>query len=517
MRIFRHYIPWSIFLLFSIETIVVFFAVYLGWQYGLQNSTVSFLDYKKLYIKSAFLSCITISSFYIADLYSLEWFRKKRELLARILPCFIFVGITLIIIGFVFNDRPFSVKSSLLSLSILVPSILLCRFVFYFAINTKELKEKILIIGATRMAGQLLAELRKDDKPGFEVLGLVAEGVASPLEYLPHGRILGTLPDLEDILRRTLPDVVVVALSERRGTFPSKEILDCKLQGIRVEDWPAFYERLTGKIHVQNLRPSWLIFADGFVRSDAVMAIKRCLDIGLAVIGLCLALPFMLLIAILVKLDSAGPIFFRQERVGEHGKEFTLIKFRTMVADAEKDTGPVWAQHADPRVTRLGNVLRRTGMDEIPQLLNVLKGDMSFVGPRPERAAFIAELQQQIPYYMQRLVVKPGITGWAQVRYGYGATIEDAVEKLQYDLYYIKNMSIFLDFLIILSTIHKVIFAKVALPERAEPHALQTAELSVHGQRGDTPDGDPVSLRNIPQEVTHTASASTPCADPVKE
>jgi lipopolysaccharide/colanic/teichoic acid biosynthesis glycosyltransferase len=171
----------------------------------------------------------------------------------------------------------------------------------------------------------------------------------------------------------------------------------------------------------------------------------------------------MALIAILTKLDSYGPVFFRQERVGEHGRIFTLYKFRTMVEHAEKETGPVWAQETDPRTTRLGKILRRTGLDEIPQMFNVLIGDMSFVGPRPERPHFVAELQEIIPYYSQRLVVKPGITGWAQVRYGYGATVEDAIEKLQFDLYYIKNMSFFLDMLIILSTLHKVLFAKVAL------------------------------------------------------
>ena len=254
-----------------------------------------------------------------------------------------------------------------------------------------------------------------------------------------------------------------MALSERRGTFPYKEILDCKLQGIRVEDWPTFYEKLTGKIIIQNLRPSWLIFADGFTRNNLTLVIKRITDVLLATVGLCVSLPLIVLITILTRLDSRGSLFFRQERVGENGKIFTLCKFRTMVQDAEKATGPVWAQETDPRTTRLGRILRRTGLDEIPQMFNVLKGDMSFVGPRPERPHFVAELQEKIPYYSQRLVVKPGITGWAQVRYGYGATVEDAIEKLQFDLYYIKNMSFFLDMLIILSTAHKVLFAKVAL------------------------------------------------------
>jgi sugar transferase (PEP-CTERM system associated) len=284
------------------------------------------------------------------------------------------------------------------------------------------------------------------------------------------------MQELARIVQDRKPNVVVVALSERRGMFPYKEILDCKLQGIRVEDWPTFYEKLTGKIIIQNLRPSWLIFADGFTRNSLTRTLKRITDILLAAAGLCLALPMIALIAVLTKLDSYGPIFFRQERVGENGRIFTLYKFRTMVQDAEKETGPVWAQETDPRTTRLGKILRRTGLDELPQMFNVLIGDMSFVGPRPERPHFVAELQEEIPYYAQRLVVKPGITGWAQVRYGYGATVEDAIEKLQFDLYYIKNMSFFLDMLIILSTAHKVLFAKVALQTNAK-EGRKTASL----------------------------------------
>jgi sugar transferase (PEP-CTERM system associated) len=362
-------------------------------------------------------------------------------------------------------------KSYILYLIISFPSIIIFRLFYYWTLNIKKLQEKILILGVNAISIRISRELQSGDSPGFEVLGLVAEDSVSLLDEAENHKILGTLKDLERITGENRPDIVVVALSERRGAFPSKEILSWKLQGIQVEDWPTFYEKLTGKIVVQNLRPSWLIFADGFTRNRLTRTIKRLVDTILAVLGLCLSLPLMALIGLLTKLDSAGPVFFRQERVGENGSLFTLFKFRTMVADAEKDTGPVWAQNADPRVTRLGRVLRRTGMDEIPQLFNVLKGDMSFVGPRPERPHFVAELQEKIPYYSQRLVVKPGITGWAQVRYGYGATIEDAVEKLQYDLYYIKNMSIFLDLLIILSTIHKVLFARVAVQTSSEGEA----------------------------------------------
>ena len=345
------------------------------------------------------------------------------------------------------------------SFIILLPTMFFSRFLYYRMLNLN--KEKLLILGVNDIARNVARELKNGCGYRFEVQGFIAESIADPDEILDYN-VLGNITELAKIVEERKPSVVVVALSERRGMFPYKEILDCKLQGIRVEDWPTFHEKLTGKIIIQNLRPSWLIFADGFARNSLTRTVKRSTDILLAAVGLCMALPISVLIAILTRLDSRGPVLFRQERVGEHGKDFTLYKFRTMVQDAEKETGSVWAQETDPRTTRLGKILRRTGLDEIPQMLNVFKGDMSFVGPRPERPHFVAELQDKIPYYAQRLVVKPGIAGWAQVRYGYGATVEDAIEKLQFDLYYIKNMSFFLDILILLSTAYKVLFAKVA-------------------------------------------------------
>jgi sugar transferase (PEP-CTERM system associated) len=300
----------------------------------------------------------------------------------------------------------------------------------------------------------------------YEIAGVVCGG--TPKKIKDNVNVVGTISDIDNVLNIYKPNTLVIALAERRGTFPIHVLINAKLRGIAVEELANFYEKITGKILIKNLRPSWIIFADGFSKNYITIVVKRLFDIVMAIFGLCVSLPLMILIGIFVKVDSYGPVFFKQERVGENGKHFILMKFRTMVADAEKETGPVWSQTLDPRVTKLGNILRRTGMDEIPQLFNVLRGDMSFVGPRPERPHFVTELQQRIPYYTQRLAVKPGITGWAQVKYGYGATLEDAREKLQYDLYYIKNMSIFLDFLIILSTIHKVIFAKVAVESTKE-------------------------------------------------
>jgi sugar transferase (PEP-CTERM system associated) len=256
------------------------------------------------------------------------------------------------------------------------------------------------------------------------------------------------------------PDIVVVAQIDRRGCFPAQTLLECRLRGIRVEDWPTFYEKATGKILVTAVRPSWLIFSDGFVKTPRTEIIKRLFDVTASLVGILLSLPLMALAAVAIKLESSGPVLYRQPRLGQNGCVFILNKFRSMRQDAEKETGPVWATQQDNRITRVGGFLRRTRLDELPQLFNVLFGHMSFIGPRPERPEFVSELQKQIPYYIERLAVKPGITGWAQVRYRYGSSVEDAVEKLQYDLYYIKNLSLFLDLLIVLNTVQVVLFAR---------------------------------------------------------
>jgi sugar transferase (PEP-CTERM system associated) len=255
-------------------------------------------------------------------------------------------------------------------------------------------------------------------------------------------------------------DQVVVSLSDARGKLPMEKLLEMKLDGVSFEHLASVYEKYTGKIAVENLRPSWLIFSDGFKKGRVQNLVKRTLDIGLALIGLALALPIMAAVAIAVKCSSRGPAFYHQGRVGQYGRVFVLHKFRSMRADAEKDTGAVWAQAGDNRVTSVGRMLRRTRLDELPQLWNVLCGHMSFVGPRPERPEFVSSLTRQIPYYGQRHTVRPGLTGWAQVRYTYGASIEDALEKLQYDLFYIKNRTLAFDLFIIAKTLKTVVMRK---------------------------------------------------------
>lgn len=255
---------------------------------------------------------------------------------------------------------------------------------------------------------------------------------------------------------------IVVSFPERRGVMPVHDILRCRMQGIAVIDAVEFYERATRKLYIENLTPSWFIFSPGFCFSPIRRAVKRGFDLALALFGLCLLAPAFPIIALLVRGTSPGPVFFRQVRVGRGGVPFEVIKFRTMRADAEKNTGAVWASAHDPRVTRVGAFLRKTRLDEIPQLINVLVGDMSLVGPRPERPEFITELEKVIPFYSERHAVKPGVTGWAQIRYPYGASVEDALEKLRYDLYYIKHQSLLFDLEIAMRTIPVVIFGKGA-------------------------------------------------------
>jgi sugar transferase (PEP-CTERM system associated) len=255
---------------------------------------------------------------------------------------------------------------------------------------------------------------------------------------------------------------IVVALTEKRGALPTKELVRCRVKGIQIIEGASFYEMLTGRFIVKQINPAWLIFSEGFYKSRTRRFLKRSTDIILSIALLILLSPLIVAIAILIKIDSKGPVIFSQERLGKNKKTYLIHKFRSMVSDAEKHSGPVWAKDNDSRITRVGRYIRKWRMDEIPQLWNVLKGDMSFVGPRPEREFFVKKLEDIIPYFTERFSVKPGVTGWAQVCYSYGASVEDAIEKLNYDLFYIKNMSIFMDFMIIMRTVKIVLFGKGA-------------------------------------------------------
>lgn len=273
-------------------------------------------------------------------------------------------------------------------------------------------------------------------------------------------KILGDVQHVTELVEQHRISRIIVAVTERRGSLPVRELLRCKLAGVEIIEALSFYEEMTGRLLVENIQPSWFIYSNGFRITPFRRLYKRLFDLLFSLVGLAVALPLFPFIALLVRFDSPGPIFFCQTRVGEREELFTLIKFRTMRQDAEKGTGAVWATENDPRITRVGSFLRKSRLDELPQLFNVLVGSMSFVGPRPERPEFVDRLTQKIPYYASRHSMKPGVTGWAQVCYPYGACDEDALEKLRYDLYYIKNYSLILDFQIILETVKVVLFGR---------------------------------------------------------
>ena len=273
--------------------------------------------------------------------------------------------------------------------------------------------------------------------------------------------VIGDYTEISSIVKAGGVDRIIVALDERRGKFPLEQLLSCRFKGVPVEDGMAFTEQLAGKLSVENLHPSFLIFSDGFKSSEIIKRVKRGVDILASLVALALFFPITLLISLAIRLDSKGPILYKQERVGEDEKIFRLLKFRSMRKDAEMGD-PVWASVEDPRITRVGRVIRKLRFDEIPQMINVLKGEMSFVGPRPERDFFVKQLEKEVPYYSQRHVIKPGITGWAQIMYRYGASKEDSLQKLKYDLYYVKHMSIVLDLMIIFETVKIVLLGKGA-------------------------------------------------------
>ena len=333
-------------------------------------------------------------------------------------------------------------------------------------INHPRLCRRVLVLGNGRLAAEVCA-MAADNLKNYLLAGFVYCGETETADHesgqIPQqakGLVLGSYNELPALTQKHAIDVIVVALSERRGIFPIKEALTCKLNGIRIMDAPTFYELIHERLMLESITPSWFIYSDGFRQSSFFDVMKRGVDIASSVCGLLLLAPVIPLIALAIKLDSPGPVFYRQTRVGRREQNFLLYKFRTMRQDAEQASGAVWASKNDSRVTRLGNLFRSSRIDEIPQLFNVLKGDMSLIGPRPERPEFVEDLKKVIPYYSKRHFIKPGATGWAQVRYPYGASVEDTIEKLRYDLYYIKNKSAFLDAYIFLETIKVVFFGR---------------------------------------------------------
>jgi len=318
-------------------------------------------------------------------------------------------------------------------------------------------RERILIVGTGESAQETCRAIFTNHRSGYQVIGFAAENDERFGTILAMGaRIQTDYASLTTFAPQRV-DRVIVALDEKRKRFPVRPLMELRLLGVEIEEATSFFERVAGKISVETMLPSWLIFSEGFKSSPLRTFLKRTVDLALSSVLLVLTTPLMLLTALIVKLDSRGPVFYAQDRMGQTGREFSLLKFRSMRTDAEEDSGPTWAQENDPRVTRVGRCLRKLRIDELPQLFNVFRGEMSFVGPRPERKHFVEQLDEKIPYYGLRMTVRPGITGWAQVEHPYGATDEDAREKLKYDLYYIKNGNLIFDLWVVLRTVKVVL------------------------------------------------------------
>jgi len=333
------------------------------------------------------------------------------------------------------------------------------RLLFHWLLRHPRLGERLLIVGTDNLAIEVAREAMLRSDLGYKVIGFVSEDKKLVGTSLFNPKVIGVMTELNRLVEAEKIDRVVIALQDRRGHMPVDQLLKLRLQGrAAIEEGTALYERLTGKLSVEMLRPSWIIFSGGGKRSTIWGVAHRLFNLTMALLGLVLALPLAVITAIAIKLDSHGPIFYTQERVGKNGRIFKIIKFRSMRQDAEAGGAPQWAAARDPRITRVGNFIRKTRIDEIPQFVNILRGEMSFVGPRAERPYFVEQLTEKIPFYSQRHLVEPGLTGWAQVNYGYGASVEDALQKLQYDLYYIKNVSLLFDIWIMFKSIKIVLF-----------------------------------------------------------
>jgi len=411
---------------------------------------------------STFTLVLYMSMLYVFDLYNVDRARLTRDVGVRLCVAVGGAGLFSAVTFYSLPNWVFGRGIFLIQMVLVLGFLLGWRWLYTFAFSAPMGQTDVLIIGAGRSGKTLYSLLTRSDSP-YRAIGFVDDDPEKLGSMVGSSPVLGTTGQLLEIARKQQVNTAILAITHDRPN----ELIDCvikaRLNGLTIPDMPTIYEEITGAIPVEHLRNDWLLFASGFslLSSYHVQRTKRLIDFSSSTLLLIASAPVILVTAIAIKLESKGPIFFRQERVGKDGKVFMTFKFRSMREAAEND-GAVWASENDPRVTRVGKVIRFLRIDELPQIINVFRGEMSLIGPRPERPEFIRELETRIPFYGIRHTVRPGITGWAQVRYGYGASVEDALKKLEYDLFYLKNMSILLDIKILLKTIGVVLFGQGA-------------------------------------------------------
>jgi sugar transferase (PEP-CTERM system associated) len=412
--------------------------------------------------KAALATFFCLAGFYLFDLYDFVVMHDRRELVLRLVQALGLAWIALAMSFYFYPGLMLGRSVSLIALPLALGLMVAWRVSIHWFLGHPDFGERILIVGSGDSAVEIAREVLSRPDAGYRIAGFVGTDSEMLGKSLINPRVIGLTEQLGDIVKREHIDRIVVAMGERRGQFPTDKLLQLSLAGhVSIEEGAAFYERITGRVSLAMVRPSWLIFTGPGRKARFASLSRTIVHRFAALVGAILSLPIVIVTAILIKLDSRGPIFYKQERVGKNGKAFTLIKFRSMRVDAEAD-GPVWASKGDDRTTRIGRIMRKIRVDEIPQFWNILRGEMSFVGPRPERPHFVAQLAQEIPYYEQRHLIAPGLTGWAQIKYPYGASIEDARQKLQYDLFYIKNYSLVFDAIILFETIKIILFGRGA-------------------------------------------------------
>jgi sugar transferase (PEP-CTERM system associated) len=454
MRLFHRHLSPRHLIVFAGELLVIFISTMTVAHYYRPDD-----DLQAVASTSAILTALCLLCMYYNDLYDLTAVRRTRDIVIRAAQAIGAASIGVALLHLTPGWQTMADGTFLLAAAACLNGVLIWRVAFNTVATVPSMRERLLIVGtgaaAQTLARQVLAEGHST------IVGFIDEDRSRLGQSVVNPRVVGTPAEIGEIVATRGVARIVVALGDRRGRLPARELLRAKLAGVRVEDVNTFYEEITGKLLIEDLRPSSLIFSDGFRVGGVTRRSKRCFDVLFAVVGLVVAAPFMLLTAIAVRLGSGSPVLYRQERVGDHGRVFTLYKFRSMRQDAEQGK-PVWARAVDDRVTGVGRFIRRTRLDELPQLWNVLRGNMSFVGPRPERPFFVSRLSARYSFYEYRHAVKPGVTGWAQVRYRYGASMEDALEKLRYDLYYVKHVSLLFDLTILFDTVKVVLFARGA-------------------------------------------------------
>jgi len=462
LRVFSHYVPARAVLLVLLEAIVLLVAIRAGLSVRLGGSASLEAGSDGAIVHAAALVLGMLVVLNSMGLYHLDEAKKSASaiglrLIAALALC---LGIASLIAYFV-PTLYLKPHGWAVTVIVALAGSAVVRLVFYFMGEHSLFKPRVLVLGTGSRVAKL-AESSPNNKNHL-VVGY-AERLAST-HHVPVASVLPLAPDqpLMALVKQHKIDQIVVAIRDRRdGGLLVRELLECRLQGVGVIELSTFFEREYRKVLLDSLNPSWMVLGEGFRQGWLRTAVKRLFDLIASGLLLLLTLPIMLLAAIAIFLESGGPIFYRQERVGEGGKVFSICKFRSMYTNAERDGTPRWASANDDRTTKVGRIIRKLRIDELPQIINVFKGEMSFVGPRPERPFFVDKLTTQIPYYALRHAVKPGITGWAQVRYPYGASLDDALEKLQYDLYYVKNHTLFLDLVILFSTVEVVLWGKGA-------------------------------------------------------